>query len=259
MSDLAKPVQMSSEDVKRRLRDRYQLSDGWITMSEVTPPKTQRRFDLIAIMGWQSRGHEALGFEVKVNRGDWLAELKDPAKAEPLVRLCSRWWIAAPPDIVKVDELPPAWGLLVIYPEQIRAAKQAPQLNPEPWSDAAWRCMMLRLATRESRSPDDLEKARNEGVRIGYEQSELRAKTESERGEKRERELLDVINAAEKATGVRLTSWTNFQALGEAMRMVQGDGRMAVADRLERQHRELRTLAIAMRRAAKSIKAQPKE
>lgn len=121
---------VTSGDVKARLRERYQLADGWITMDEVTPPKCSRRFDLIAIMGWQSRGHEVMGFEVKVSRSDWLSELKDPAKAEPLVRLCSRWWIAAPPDVVKADELPPSWGLLVIHPEQIRTAKQAPTLVP---------------------------------------------------------------------------------------------------------------------------------
>lgn len=250
----AKPPPLTAEDVKRRLRERYPLQDGWITMAEVTPPKTQRRFDLVAIMGWQSRGHEVLGFEVKVSRSDWLAELKDPAKADPLVRLCSRWWIAAPPNVVWAEELPPAWGLLVIHPEQIRAAKQAPQLNPDPWTDAVWRCMMLRQATRESRTADELELARQEGARMQFERSKENAEREQERAAERERGLRELIEKAGQATGVHLSKWTDFPALGEAMQLIRGAGRAMTIDRLERDARTLRETAVRMRLAARSIR-----
>src|SRR4051812_18306594 len=41
-----------------------------------------RSADAIAMSVWPSRGLELHGFEVKVSRGDWLRELREPAKAE---------------------------------------------------------------------------------------------------------------------------------------------------------------------------------
>jgi hypothetical protein len=245
---------ITSGDVKARLRERYALKDGWITMDEVTPPKCDRRFDMLAIMGWQSRGHEVMGFEVKVSRGDWLAELKDPAKAEPLVRLCSRWWIAAPPDVVRVDELPPSWGLLVIHPEQIRTVKQAPTLEPEAWSDAIWRCMLLRCATREARTPDDPAKARTEGARESREASESAWKRELDRERSRITELEGIIRQAEQATGVNLGRWCNYHALGEAMQFLR-DGRTdEMVRRIERDAHMMREAALRMRMAVRGLK-----
>ncbi len=184
----------TSADIRARLIEKYPFKDGWITMAEVTPPKCQRRFDLIAIMGWQSRGHVAMGFEIKVARSDWLRELAEPAKADPLVTLCSRWWIAAPPGVVEVSELPPAWGLLVVHPEQIRTVKQAPELDPEAWPDAVWRCMLLRCATREIRSPDELDQARNKGWAEGRQSALNETKADSSHAEKRADELQQIIN-----------------------------------------------------------------
>lgn len=253
------PTNVSSSAIIHRLRERFPLADGWITMGEVTPPGTKRRFDLIAIMGWQSRGHEVLGFEVKVSRSDWLAELKDPAKADPLVRLCSRWWIAAPPDVVKVEELPAAWGLLVIHPEQVRAIKQAPQLNPEPWSPEVWRCMMLRQATREQHAPDDLEKAKRAGWTEGYEEGAKSA----ERMQKSDRDhiaaLEKIIAEAEKATGVQIRFWCDYPALGEAMRLVRDSGSSRIVEKMEKHARELRETALRMRKAARSIRGNASE
>lgn len=246
---------VTAADIKRRLCEKYPLADGWITMAEVTPPKTSRRFDLVAIMGWQSRGHEVMGFEVKVARSDWLRELAAPAKAEPLVRLCSRWWIAAPPGVVNVDELPPSWGLLVIHPEQIRTAKQAPTLEPASWPDSVWRCMMLRLANREAATPDDLAAARAEGARESRDASENAWRRQVEHEHERVAELEAIIHEAEKATGVQLRRWANFPALGEAMAFLREGDKGRMADKLERQAHELRTAAVAMRRAARAVKA----
>lgn len=247
---------ITSADIRARLVERYAFKDGWITMAEVTPPKCSRRFDLVAIMGWQSRGHVAMGFEIKVARSDWLRELAEPAKAEPLVNLCSRWWIVAPPGVVEVAELPPAWGLLVVHPDQIRAAKQAPELNPSPWPDAVWRCMLLRCATRESRTPDELTQARSAGHREGYELAKEHSKHDAESWKERWQEMRDLIDQAERATGVDLSRFTDFPALGEAMRLIQSTGsRTWTIDRLEKQAAELREAAEAMVRAATSLRA----
>jgi hypothetical protein len=53
------------------------------------------------------------GFEIKSYRGDWLRELKNPAKAEGIASCCNYWWIVAGNlEIVQTGELPEPWGLL---------------------------------------------------------------------------------------------------------------------------------------------------
>ncbi len=244
---------ITAGDIRLRLLDRYPLADGWITMGEVTPPKTDRRFDLIAIMGWQSRGHEAMGFEIKVSRSDWLRELREPAKAEPLVDMCSRWWIVAPPCVVDVQELPPAWGLFIVHPEQIRTAKQAPILTPSVWSDALWRCMLLRCATREAYAPNDIRDAHAKGWKEGNADGRRQTSEEIERERVRIKDLETIIHEAEKVTGVQLRHWCNYPALGEAMGLIKGSHNEDLARQLERKAAQLHDVAKSMRTAAKQL------
>ena len=62
--------------------------------------------------GWDSPGGPKLhGHEVKVSRSDWLAELRDPTKAEAFSRYCDYWWlVVSDKAIVKPGELPEGWG-----------------------------------------------------------------------------------------------------------------------------------------------------
>lgn len=89
-----------------------------------------RTADAIAMSLWPSRGLELLGFEIKSHRGDWLAELKQPEKAEAIFRFCDRWWIVAAKGVVKDGELPPTWGLMVLSKSGLRVKVPAPKLEP---------------------------------------------------------------------------------------------------------------------------------
>lgn len=71
------------------------------------------------------------GHEVKVSRSDWLAELRDPTKAEAWARHCHHWWLVAPREVVR-DDLPAGWGLLVPWRGSLRVAVQATRRDPEP-------------------------------------------------------------------------------------------------------------------------------
>ena len=72
------------------------------------------------------------GHEVKVSRSDWLAELRDPTKADAWRRYCDRWWLVAPRDVVR-DDLPDGWGHLApTAGGALRTVVQAPLLTPEP-------------------------------------------------------------------------------------------------------------------------------
>lgn len=107
------PAKMTSADVRTALRKAYPAPE-WALLAEVAPRTGggTRYADAVAINLWQSRGHAIIGFEIKVQRGDWLRELKQPHKTEESVhRYCDTWIVVAPPGIVKPEELPVGWGL----------------------------------------------------------------------------------------------------------------------------------------------------
>lgn len=112
-----------------------------------------RTADAVVMDLWPSAGLLLHGFEVKVSRSDWLAELQDPAKCEGVRRYMDRWWLvvpAAPRTYVREGELPDGWGLMYASNQvrrvwdparrafgdreclSLRVAKQAPRLTPEP-------------------------------------------------------------------------------------------------------------------------------
>lgn len=75
--------------------------------------RVTRTADALAFSLYPSRGLELHGFEVKVSRGDWLRERKDPEKAEEIAKYCNEWWLVTSTDVVfDVSEIPPAWGWL---------------------------------------------------------------------------------------------------------------------------------------------------
>ena len=108
----------------------------WVLLPHVsngTGSSISRYLDGVALNIWASRGLEIHGFEIKVSRGDWLNELKNPEKAETMTRLVDRFWIVAGDrKLVKLEELPKQWGLLVPrgggwetrrYPEDTKPGK----------------------------------------------------------------------------------------------------------------------------------------
>lgn len=124
---------VTSADIKIGIRSSY--SSGYQTFFEVgndTGSRVRRHADAVAIGIWPSTGHLVHGFEVKVSRGDFLAEMKDGLKSQEIFRFCNRWSLATPPGLVKVDELPPTWGLVTFDGRTLRTVKQAPRLTPEP-------------------------------------------------------------------------------------------------------------------------------
>lgn len=92
----------------------------------------ERTADFIAVDLWPSSGNAVHGHEVKVSRGDWLTELKDPSKAEAFRCYCDRWWlVVSDPAIVRPGELPDGWGLMAaVGKDKLRAVTRAPRLIP---------------------------------------------------------------------------------------------------------------------------------
>ena len=110
------------------------IADRWVRAEHVraTQDYYSRIADFVAIDKYSST--QAMhGHEVKVSRSDWLTELRDPGKAEPVKRFCNFWWLVVPEaNIVKPGEVPEDWGLLVQTKSGLRAKVKAPTLTPDP-------------------------------------------------------------------------------------------------------------------------------
>lgn len=88
--------------------------------------------DAVSMGVWPSTGHELHGFEVKISRSDFLNEMKNPAKAMPIMQYCHRWSLVCPANMVKLDEVPSTWGVYWFKDGAIRKARQPPILEAKP-------------------------------------------------------------------------------------------------------------------------------
>lgn len=109
----------------------------------------ERYADALVVSCWPSRGIWCAGVEVKVSRSDWRRELEDEGKAAAIMKWCDRWWVAAPAKVFELSEVPETWGAIVVEGAgdklKSRVVKEAPKLEPEPWS-RAFAASVLRTA-----------------------------------------------------------------------------------------------------------------
>ena len=139
------------------------IADRWVVADHVRATlgytRTQRVCDFIAADKYPGVPYgSALAFhghEVKVSRGDWLRELKDPSKAETFKKHMHHWWLVVPSaDIVRDGELPEGWGLMVLGKTGVLRAKvTAPRLNPEPIPTDLTISLMASAARTAHRAP----------------------------------------------------------------------------------------------------------
>lgn len=130
---------MTADDVIERLRIRFTPPRHalFVEVANATGFAANRHIDALAVGLWPSEGMEVEGIEIKVSRGDWLRELKQPEKSAAISRFCDRFWLAVPDAaLVRDGELPAGWGLLVCTDEAcgVRVRSQAAKLDAEPLS-----------------------------------------------------------------------------------------------------------------------------
>jgi hypothetical protein len=212
-----------------------------------------RTFDAVALSLWPSRGLTLHAYEVKCSRGDWLRELKDPAKAEAAAKLCDRFSVVASDDkIVAEGELPLSWGLLVVRRGKLVCVRDAPLLpeaRPKAPIPREFVVALLRAGGAvPSAEADEVVAARREGREQGRAEGDARA-------DDMQAALLEarrVIQRFEQAAGVSLTGWRgeNPETVGRAVRTaLAGEGAMdAALDTVRRAQTILRNAAAELDR-----------
>jgi hypothetical protein len=156
------------------LEKKYRAPE-WALMAQVshtTGANAARWADAVALSLWPSRGIYLHGFEVKISRGDWLRELKTPAKADTMAMRCDYWWVVVGSgDVAKLDEIPGAWGLLELTGRGLVTRKVAVERAPRPDLDRGLVAAILRRASEamipRSAVAGALEDARKQGESFG--------------------------------------------------------------------------------------------
>lgn len=115
-------------------------------VNEGTGARAGRILDALAMSLWPSRGLHLHGIEAKCHRSDWLRELDQPAKADGWVMACHAFYLATPPGVAKIEELPTGWGLIEVG-DKVKVLRESEQRHPQPpnWQRLA---AILRAATK---------------------------------------------------------------------------------------------------------------
>jgi hypothetical protein len=199
------------------LRERY-CHPEWAIFFEVsngTGARGHSYADAVAMNLYPSRGLEINGFEVKNYRSDWLRELKDPAKAEPVFKFCDRWWIVAEKGLVKPGELPIVWGLIEHHQGKLRQEKAAPPLTPNPLNKTFAAALLRRAGQFDEGKIKALVDKEVERIRAT---ERKRADEDIGRRTQKFTELQERVAKIKELTGIELLTWQSPEEIAAAIK-----------------------------------------
>jgi len=136
-----KPIH-SANDITKALFDYYRQKNktgyasapAWICFSELRKGTvhSKSRVDFWAMSCWESNNFDRISYEIKISRGDYLNELKQPQKRDFALAISNYFYFVTPPGLISVDELPPECGLIELSESgKLRTIKKAPRRNPQ--------------------------------------------------------------------------------------------------------------------------------
>jgi len=109
----------------------------WIFLPEapvyVGRPPGVVHVDALALSCWFTKGYPLVGYEVKVSRSDFKTELRKPEKTALSASMCSAFYFAAPHGLLRPEEIPAPYGLVVVFDSgRSRIVKRCKLERPEP-------------------------------------------------------------------------------------------------------------------------------
>lgn len=108
----------NDSEIKAILKEWHDEDRGWIFLTEFAIEG--RRIDAYALGLWESTRYLSIGYEIKVNRGDLLSELKDPYKREVAMRNCHQFYFVTTKGLAHHTEFPEDCGLIEIWKNKSR-------------------------------------------------------------------------------------------------------------------------------------------
>jgi hypothetical protein len=244
--------------IRKALQTRFAAPE-WACFFEVaqgTGSNGGRSADCVAMNMFPSRGLRVHGVEIKASRSDWQRELRDPTKAEPIMRFCDHWWIAARAGVVLDGELPPTWGLLEMQGTVLRQKVAAPKLDAEPM-DRAFIAALLRRAA--GRAAGELDQAVRDKLAGNEQVIADRVKREVDMRSHKLRSLQASIAEFEQRSGVKFEEYA-MGDIGAAVKLVRETGLVARwGDTLQGLANQARTFADRADAALAEFKVEDKD
>lgn len=247
MADGAPKV--TAADIRSALKLRYPTQSHAL-LFEVAPGTgagATRFADAVAVGLWPSHGHNIEGVEIKVSRSDFLHEMKQPEKSQPVFQFCDRWWLACPKGMVAPEELPPTWGLLELVGDTLRQKVKAPKLTPT----AITLGFLASLARRHAGMDEEMTKqalAKQMAEFTARKTEELRRESDNRirhKVEEAERAAA-MVEEVKAATGIDLSEWS----LGRDGRLVSA---VKLALEMSQSWQGIASLRASLEGAIKSI------
>ena len=113
--------EVTTADIRKYLEDKYSDQDKYLALPEVRPyagygaGRTERYLDFWVLCCYPSERHARTTYEIKVSRGDFRKEIKDPMKRRMGLALSNYFYFITPPLLVKPEEVPEDCGLIEVY------------------------------------------------------------------------------------------------------------------------------------------------
>lgn len=215
---------MSKSSVYNLIRKKFPENE-YALMEEVSDGaglNRSRSADFILVNLWPSRGLHISGLELKSFRSDWLRELKMPEKAENIFKFCDYWWLITTDEtIAKIEEIPPTWGWMAVRGEKIIIKKDAPKLTPQPITRNFLCAMLKRACCKDGYiRKDQIEEKINEARLQGKSETDWTNKHKLENYET----LIKSVNDFEQASGIRISTYSQSQKIGDAVNFIVNGG-----------------------------------
>lgn len=154
---------MIAEDIINALRSRHSAEEIFVT--ELRGGSGGRSTDNSYIDAWAmhpypSKQNCRVAYEVKVSRGDFLRDIKQPHKHRAALVHSNEFYFAAPEGMLRAEEMPLFAGLLEVKTMEHGPRKGEPYIgypslqapwrdtNPPSWRFVASLCRSVRKATR---------------------------------------------------------------------------------------------------------------
>lgn len=209
-------------EIQRLLRKKYAPPEYafFLEVANGTGSGASRYADGVAVNLWPSKGHEVLGFEIKVSRADFLNEMKKPWKSDSVMKYCHKWYLVAPKGLIKKEEIPVNWGFIEVANGKLYNTKLAPHLEPVDMT-RSFCSALLRRSTESSIPLFDLEKWKEDME----ESAKSHVSWEAKRNAEKLKELQDKVSAFEKASGINISNtWEKGEVIGRAVDFVLNGG-----------------------------------
>jgi len=213
-----------------------------------------RSMDAMAFGLWPSRGLEIVGFEMKVSRSDWQRELKQPEKAEAFHKYLDRWYIVAGDEsIVRAEELPRGWGLIVAKADKLKFVVPCEVKKAKP-IDRLFLMSIVRNFDKNCISKNVFESKVAEATEGRIKQAVEKAEWGVGNLRAAHKELTERIKTFEAASGVSIDEWTGGH-IGAAVRIVREHGPEAIIRQYDHLSERMKVLAARIDKDAEEARA----